>query len=304
MGGGCTTDMIRAALESGRWQRVHRGVFAVHAGPLAWPAPALAALLRVGEPAALSHVSAAALHGLTELDPRAPVHVLVPSWRRVVTGPGIVVHRSSRFDEVRLPAGIPGHTRIEPTVLDLVANAQSANQVEMWVTRACQRRLTTPRRLSVEAAQRSRLRWRPLLSSLLDDVADGAQSPLELRYLRLERAHGLPRAHRQRRLAGRRVVWVDADLDEFTLRIELDGRLGHVEEGAFRDRRRDNRGTVEGRATLRYGHAEIFGQGCEVAAEVAQVCQSRGWRGRPRRCGPGCAIRVQDQDREGDFWGL
>ena len=76
---------------------------------------------------------------------------------------------------------------------------------------------------------------------MLVDVAEGAQSPLELTYLRdVERAHGLPTGSRQVRVAGRRVIWVDVDYEEYSTRVELDGRLGHQGEGRFRDRRRDN----------------------------------------------------------------
>jgi hypothetical protein len=98
------------------------------------------------------------------------------------------------------------------------------------------------------------------LVAMVADVAEGAQSPLEVEYLRrVERAHGLPAGVRNRRWGDRHVRWIDVDLDEFETRVELDGRLGHEDEGRFRDRRRDNRSTVSGKATLRYGHADVFG---------------------------------------------
>jgi hypothetical protein len=125
----------------------------------------------------------------------------------------------------------------------------------------------------------------------LGDLAAGAQSPLELRYLKdVERAHGLPPGVRQRRLAGRTVRWIDVDLEEFGVRVELDGRVGHVEEGAFRDRVRDNAATVSGRATLRYGWVDVVGSPCAVAAEVAQVLRRRGWAGQLVACGPHCRM--------------
>lgn len=136
---------------------------------------------------------------------------------------------------------------------------------------------------------RKKISWRPLVDALLLDVAEGAQSTLELQHLRrVERAHGLPSGQRQRRRAGARVVWIDVDYDEYDLRIELDGRLGHEGDGRFRDRQRDNRGVVEQTWTLRYGHAELFDDPCAVAAEQACVLYDRGWRGRPTPCGPGC----------------
>ncbi len=102
-----------------------------------------------------------------------------------------------------------------------------------------------------------------------------------------------PAGVRQRRLAGRTTRWVDVDLDQFAVRIELDGRLGHVEDGAFRDRQRDNAATRSGRASLRYGWGEVFGSACAVAAEVAAVLMARGWTGQPRRCGPACRLAAE-----------
>lgn len=126
---------------------------------------------------------------------------------------------------------------------------------------------------------------------MIGDVDAGAQSPLELEHLRrVERAHGLPRSVRQARAGGARATWIDVDYVEFGTRVELDGRIRHVGEGAFRDRRRDNRSVVEGRVTLRYGWHEVFGQPCAVAAEQAKVLAAHGWTGRPRRCGRQCRI--------------
>lgn len=141
--------------------------------------------------------------------------------------------------------------------------------------------------------ERARHPWRVELTAMLDDVAAGAESPLELRYLnRVERAHGLPRGVRQApAVQGGRRQFIDVDLPEFGTRVELDGRLGHEHEGAFRDRRRDNDGVRAGRATLRYGYVEVFSHACEVAAEVAAVLQSRGWSGTAKRCGPTCRMR-------------
>jgi hypothetical protein len=71
-------------------------------------------------------------------------------------------------------------------------------------------------------------------------------------------------------------------------RLALFARPFHDQEDSLLLRRRDNRSTVSGKATLRYGHAEVFGDPCGVAAEVAAVLQAHGWAGQMRRCGPEC----------------
>ncbi|NED96193.1 hypothetical protein G1H11_12820 [Phytoactinopolyspora alkaliphila] len=286
---GMTRDQITWCLASRRWQRLHLGVFATFTGPVSYRARVWAAVLRVGPGAAASHQTAAYLDGMCD-EPSPVIHITAPAHRHIQTRiDGVQVHYAQRLNRTRHPTRLPPRTRIEDTVLDLVDAAAHPRAVETWVTAANQRRRTTPERIAEALGLRKKIRWRPLLESMLGDVAEGAESPLELRHLRrVERAHGLPSGVRQRRVAGQRVIWIDVDYDEFMLRVELDGRLGHDGEGRFRDRHRDNAGTVHGRATLRYGHADVFGDPCGVAAEQAKVLAARGWTERARTCGTNC----------------
>ena len=80
----------------------------------------------------------------------------------------------------------------------------------------------------------------------------------------------------------------DNDYEPFGVVVELDGRLGHEGEGIFRDRTRDNVTTVSGKVSLRFGWADVDGQACEVAHDVAVLLWSRGWRGELKCCGAGC----------------
>jgi hypothetical protein len=263
----------------------------VHSGPIGWLEQAWAAVLAVGPGGALSHRSAGYLDRLVDDAPEL-IDVCLPrhGWRTPRLA-GVLLHCSAHLAGSRHPSRTPPRTRIEHTVLDLVAASATVGDAAGWVLRGCQRRLTTADRLRATLEQRNRMRWRQLVTAMLADVDAGAHSPLELEHLRrVERAHGVPPGQRQARGGGRHVIWIDVAYPEFGLRVELDGRLGHVEDGRFRDRRRDNGGVLNGQATLRYGWAEVFGTPCEVAAEQAQVLAMRGWQGRPRGCGPGCAI--------------
>ncbi|MBB5791230.1 type IV toxin-antitoxin system AbiEi family antitoxin domain-containing protein [Jiangella mangrovi] len=293
---GMTADALRWLLRTGRWQRVHAGVYATFTGPLQFEARVWAAILRAGTGAVACHRTAAYLDGLCD-DPGPVIHVTVPAGRYVEAGiDGVRVHLSRRLALTRHPVKTPPRTRVEATVLDLVDAAPNPGEAEGWVTAACQRRLTTPRRLALALRQRKRIRRRSMVEAMLSDVADGAQSALELHHLRrVERAHGLPAGCRQRRVEGRRVTWVDVDYSEYQVRVELDGRVGHTGEGRFRDRRRDNRATVDGHVTLRYGHADVFGDPCGVATEQARVLSARGWTGTIRTCRPGCPAAIQDR---------
>src|SRR6185437_3607346 len=75
----------------------------------------------------------------------------------------------------------------------------------------CQSRRTTPHRVADALVRHPRLKHRQLLLEVLEDVATGAYSALEHRYLtRVERPHGLPTGKRQRRVrAGRSAAYRD-----------------------------------------------------------------------------------------------
>jgi hypothetical protein len=178
-------------------------------------------------------------------------------------------------------------------VLDLVDSAATRAEVVSWVTRACQRRRTTPERLGLALEARKKISWRGLVQALLADVSDGAQSPLEVAYLRrVEAPHGLPRGLRQRhRRVGGRTQWIDVEYEGLGLVVELDGRIGHLDDGVFRDRRRDNVSTVRSRSTLRYGWTDVYEEPCAVAAEVAVVLRRNGWSGVHTLCSSTCGLR-------------
>lgn len=288
---GVSDAVIRRAVQRGTWRRIHPRVYSVSPTPLTREGLLWAALLYAGLGATLSHETAAEVWGLDE--PRGQiVHVTIPVTRRVRSVSTVRIHYAHRLSTSRHPTRIPPVTRIEDTVLDLIDRARDVDEVVMWLTRSCQRRLTTPERLGLSLEARKKIRWRGDVESILSDVAHGAESALELSYLkRVERAHELPRGSRQRRRrVGGRVRYSDVEYEEFDVIVELDGKVGHIEEAVFRDHRRDNAAARQGRITLRYGWADTTRRACAIAVEVAIVLRQRGWVGSPRPCGPRCVI--------------
>ncbi len=184
-----------------------------------------------------------------------------------------------------MTVGNPPRIAIEDIVLDLAAAEDDVGRAVTWVTTAVQSRLTTPARIRRAMQARHFVRHRRFLERLLNDVAEGVRSALELSYLHdVERAHGLPVGQRQQ---VRRRTETDVWYEEFGLLVELDGKVGHIGRGRFRDMRRDNSATSDGLATLRYGHADVFGCACEVALEVGHNLALRGWTGLVMPC-PRC----------------
>lgn len=194
---GLDLQAVETLLRSGRWQRPRWGVYVTFTGPLPRRAQMWVAVLRAGPQAVLSYQSAAELDGFAPTPGRL-IHVTVPLAQRVVTIPGLVVHRSGRFDLARHPARMPPRTRVEETALDLAQTARAFDDAFGWISRPCNARLTTPQLLRTAMRSRGRVRWRAQLDCALSDIADGAMSVLENRWVRdVERAHGLPAAERQ-----------------------------------------------------------------------------------------------------------
>jgi hypothetical protein len=115
IGAGVSRHIIAGRIESGHWQRLHRGVFATFSGPV----PRDALLWGAGYRAVLSHHTAAELWKLSD-ERLEPIHVSVPRETGMRDIPGVAVHYSSRLPEARHPARLPPQTRLEDTVLDLV----------------------------------------------------------------------------------------------------------------------------------------------------------------------------------------
>jgi hypothetical protein len=122
------------------------------------------------------------VHGLTG-KPSAKINVTVPRRRRPAQKkviPGVIIHRSDQSGPQHLPPWELPRTRIEDTVLDLVAAAPNFDAAYGWVSKATSRQLTTAAMLRAALAERTRTRWRAWLTDALAEAADGVQSPLEL----------------------------------------------------------------------------------------------------------------------------
>lgn len=284
LGHGVTATVIRRLVSDGRWGRVEAGIYLVPDVEPSWSARLWGGILLGGPEARAGGLTAAALYGLT--DQSSPLRILVPFGVTLVDR-GWVCFRQERLG-VRSVSNRaePPRTRIEDTVLDLCADGSGSDSIS-WVTQAVQRRLTTAQALLTTLERRSRMPNRKVLTDLLTDVAAGVHSALEHRYLQeVERAHGLLAGKRQHARPGRN-GFIDVAYVEHALVVELDGRVGHVGRGQFRDRRRDNSHTRSGLRTLRFGWEEVSEQPCAVALEVAEVLIGLGWSGYPGRC-PRC----------------
>jgi hypothetical protein len=300
---GLAETTIDSLLRQGRWRPLYRGVYATFTGDPPRISLLWAGVLRAGPGAVLSHHTAAELDRLTDHTSRV-IHVTIGHDRRVrflganSPGPGlpIAVHRTDRIEAVRHPVRTPPRTRIEETILDLTQVSANFDDAFSWLCKGCGRRLVTPQRIRAAAVRRGRVRWRDEILKALPLIADGVNSNLEYQYVRdVEQAHGLPTARRQPRMALLRsglprAIYLDNLYEEFGVVVELDGRADHLVEDRWRDIHRDNSNARSGKVTLRFSYTDVTSRTCEVAADVCDTLRSRGWEGKPRRCGPYCAL--------------
>jgi hypothetical protein len=205
----------------------------------------------------------------------------------------VVITRTRDFADRVLAAREPPTVRLEVAVLTVASRRSRSDQAAALVLDVCRQRRTTPERLLTELDRMSRLPRHSLLVQVLRDAAGGIESFLELVYLRkVERAHSLPTARRQVRVAcDHGVIYRDSEYD-YDLIVELDGRVGHDDaRSRWRDMTRDNAALLDAKATLRFGY-QIVQDPCAAAIQVAAVLRSRGRPDLPTRCGPRCSVGV------------
>lgn len=289
---GMSRSATISKVKSGRWKRIYPGVFATFTGPIGRNARLWAIVLYAGPDARLSHETAAELLGLSDARCRL-IHLTIPAERKVKPPPGVLVHRSRYIGPAWRPVGLPPHTFVEETIIDLVHAADDHDDVIALVTNAFGRKLASEPHLRQAIAARKKLRWRQELDEIIPMAARGTHSVLEYRYDRdVQRAHGLPEPVKQAKFKKPDGTngYRDRCYPQYGgLVIELDGKWYHLDDQ--RDRQRDNQAAITG-STLRYRWSDVTRRACETAAQQAEALRNRGWAGSLRPCSPACrAVR-------------
>lgn len=275
-GHGMTARTVERLVRTDVWRRLDRGLTLVtNSPPTARNYLSAAALLH---PSGLaSGRTALALHGFGDLE--LPIEMTVP-------GDAHLTHREwlrvRRFDAAPGKAVEIGGATVVGLVDALISATYSIPKqraADLFLQAVALHRCTVGE-LANAVRHRRNLPHRALLLDVLTDAAEGLHSKLEAEHeRRVRRPHGLPRPVLQHRLPTGRIA--DAAFPEYHVIIELDGR-SHI--GAD-DRRRDNRHSVTGWVTLRFGWAEVIDDPCGVAAEITRALVEAGWKGSPVRCG-------------------
>ncbi|GAA4421571.1 hypothetical protein GCM10023169_14560 [Georgenia halophila] len=287
LGLGATPDWMARQVRLRRWCRLYPGVYLARPGPPSWRARARAALLYAGDGAVLSHRSAAYRRELTDRH-TGPIEVLVPHARRVTSRPGLVVRRREKVPD---SWGNLRTTNPADTILDIADLPDAGEDEILGLLGRYVRSREDADDVLATLRRRRRHRRRALVEELCAEVGEGVESPLELRYHRGARRHGLPRASLQvREVLDGLYVRADARYEKFGVRIELDGRRYHdakTDDDIWRD---NAAGVAVGDLTLRYRWLHLVREECAVTLQVARALRLRGWTGLPTPCGPACPV--------------
>jgi hypothetical protein len=251
---GLGEDAIDARLRGGRLHRLHRGVYAVGHGLVPTEGRWIAAVLRIGDGAVLSHRSAAALWGIGRGLRQGRIHVSAP--RRAQSPPMIHRHRTRLApDEATSRRRIPV-TTLTRTLLD-VASETSAEGLQGAIREAeYAHRLRIEdlkRLLDRHPGQRGTRTLRSCLHCLDHGPRGRTRSRLETRFAALIAHTELPRPALNAPLdVDGFKIEADCLWREQKLIVELDGARAHRTRAAFEaDRERDRRLQAAGWQVIR-----------------------------------------------------
>jgi very-short-patch-repair endonuclease len=261
------------------WERVHDGVFRVPGAATSWRGDLRAAVMAVGEGAAISHRSGAETYGLPS-GRREPIELTCVRWDRAVR-PGLVVHESRRLEsvDIREVDGIPT-TSPELVLLHLAGMRPNADYLETLLHAARRKRLITyesTRQMFDRHARRGVAGTRLMRLALeqWDPAQRPTESDMETKLLQAIRAYGLPDPVLQfevRDARGVLVGRVDAAYPSALLALEYDSKQEHSDEFQLaRDAQRRNALAALGYRTLSARHADLKRGGTEICAQIATI---------------------------------
>jgi very-short-patch-repair endonuclease len=249
---GLSRAAIAKRTQACRLHNLHRGVYAVGHFRLDFEGRCMAAVLALGEGAAVSHVSAAAVWGM--LKPHTgPIHLTVPGNGGRKKRRGIAIHRSHSL--------IAGSTTRRHGIA-VTKPARTLKDLHRTVSKPVYQR-----------AIRRALDLRLISSAQLKSEEGLTRSELERLFRRLCRRHRLAQPEVNARVGRYEVdfIWRDRNLI-----VETDGFRHHGDRTAFeRDRARDAHLQSLGFRVLRFTHRQLTDDRSAVVAALRSLLGER-----------------------------
>ncbi len=156
---GYSDSLLSHHVKTGKFRRVHRGVYRLRDFPPSPREEVMAAWLAVGhERTVVSHESALDLHSLSDVIPTA-IHLSVPrTVRNLPNLSGTKIHTTTRAFE---PGDVVTRdglkvTSVARTIVDSAEAGTGPEQIQLAIRQAIRQGVTTPNRLEDAARDRSR----------------------------------------------------------------------------------------------------------------------------------------------------
>ena len=269
----------RSAVAAGWLERLVPRVYALSGAPDSLARRQMAALLCLGPTAALSHETAARLHGFDRCRPDV-IELTMPRTGRGREAP-FVVHTSEHLGPIDVVT-VAGFrcTSATRTIIDLARARIPTVRLEAAIDSAVRSGASSPIVIAARlSAIRGRGRWgAPRIDDLLLDA--GGHTLLERRFLGLMRAAGLPRPMTQavHRRGARTFARVDFLFEPFPIVVEVSGRRGHATDAErAQDAQRRNELQDVGRQVFEYTTADITTRPAYVVTTMRARLVEAGW---------------------------
>lgn len=291
---------VRHRVRSGRWRRVHHGIYVAHTGPITerqrWWIASLGA--GSGRAAPLAGVTALRLHGFRSTRPaggdHGPVHVLVPhrlSDRN--PPPDVIIHRTRHLPMSDVfSSTLPPSTTPARAMIDAAQWALTDTAAITVIAASFQQRIVTADQVVPLLEVPRKLVRRSVIEAAVRDANGGSESVYEVEFLRLCRRSGLPEPSRQSARTDRsgRTRYRDVYFDRWRVQVEIDGAQHMEVRGWYSDIRSGNEAAISGVRLLRFPGWMVRHRPDEVIADVRAALRAAGWRGeRPRIRSPRAA---------------
>jgi very-short-patch-repair endonuclease len=265
---GLNSASILTRVEGGMLVRRYHGVYAVGARPLTRIGEWRAATIACGERSMLFGRSTSQLYGV--LGGRiGPIELTAPPGSR--THPGLICRRVAvPLEDRRVISGVP--TCSLPWALLGLAATGRGGVVGKALEQADRMGILYANDVIALLKSRKGQPGTRILSDLLDAHVlpdEGLESELEIEFLRVCRADGIPEGERQVLLEGERV---DVYFPAAHLAIELDSFRDHARKGPFvRDRRKLVKLQLAGYTVLLFTWTDVFDRPDYVTGAVRQA---------------------------------
>lgn len=281
---GLTSRQLEHRVVCGAWVRVYPGVYRVEGSPGTWRQRLMAASLWASRGFALSHRTAAALHGFSDYIGELSVQL---TSTRNLRGDPVTAHHVKHL-HLRDVVSVECFrvTSMSRTLLDLAAT-EPADLARRALDEAMRRRWTNHDRLEQLISRNQGSPGVALIRERLHEYRGGdgpAESELEQRVLELIAGNGLPTPTKQRVVRTRgRVRRLDFHFPGTPVVIEADGYAAHATLDAFEDdRMRRNALTLRGFQVLHWTWRAIEDRPHVLVAELTALLNEQ-LRGPPAR---------------------